>query len=108
MKVAHDIPARERVIVALDVPDLASLQKLLDRLGSGPATGTRTARWVAGATGFDAIESVTREMGGRAVTVENIHHWKLSADGNTLSIDSTTTGPQGRIHTLRVLTRVKR
>jgi prolyl-tRNA synthetase len=31
-KLAHDIPARERVIVALDVPDLASLSALLDRL----------------------------------------------------------------------------
>ena len=37
MKVAHDIPARERVIVALDVPDMAGLKALLDRLDGRPA-----------------------------------------------------------------------
>jgi orotidine-5'-phosphate decarboxylase len=34
---AHAIPARERVIVALDVPDLARLTALLDRLEGRPA-----------------------------------------------------------------------
>ena len=34
---ASDIPARDRVIVALDVPDLAGLETLLDRLDGRPA-----------------------------------------------------------------------
>ena len=100
-------PARRLVTERFEVDRKPHQFTPLDRLGSGPATGTRTARWLAGTTGFDAIESVTREMSGRSVTVENIHHWQLSADGNTLSIDSMTNGPQGKIHTLRVLTRGK-
>jgi len=37
VKLAHDIPPRERVIVALDVPDMAGLTQLLDRLDGRPA-----------------------------------------------------------------------
>ena len=36
-QIAHKIPARERVIVALDVPDLKSLGAYLDRLDGQPA-----------------------------------------------------------------------
>lgn len=37
MTAGHDLPARERVIVALDVPDLGALERYLERLEGRPA-----------------------------------------------------------------------
>ena len=71
MKVAHDIPARERVIVALDVPDLAGLTKLLDRLGGRPAFYKVGLELFVG-EGERAIEAV-RSRGGRVFLDLKLH-----------------------------------
>ncbi|HXU03154.1 MAG TPA: orotidine 5'-phosphate decarboxylase / HUMPS family protein, partial [Polyangia bacterium] len=71
MKVAHDIPARERVIVALDVPDLAGLNKLLDRLGGRPVFYKVGLELFLG-EGERAIEAV-RSRGGRVFLDLKLH-----------------------------------
>ena len=71
MKVAHDIPPRERVIVALDVPDLAGLTKLLDRLGGRPAFYKVGLELFVG-EGERAIEAV-RSRGGRVFLDLKLH-----------------------------------
>jgi orotidine-5'-phosphate decarboxylase len=71
LKLAHDIPARERVIVALDVPDLAGLNKLLDRLGGRPAFYKVGLELFLG-EGERAIEAV-RSRGGRVFLDLKLH-----------------------------------
>jgi orotidine-5'-phosphate decarboxylase len=71
VKVAHDIPARERVIVALDVPDLAGLSKLLDHLGGRPAFYKVGLELFVG-EGERAIELV-RSRGGRVFLDLKLH-----------------------------------
>ncbi len=71
MKLAHDIPPRERVIVALDVPDLAGLTKLLDRLDSRPAFYKVGLELFVG-EGERAIEAV-RSRGGRVFLDLKLH-----------------------------------
>ena len=71
MKVAHDIPPRERVIVALGVPDLAGLTKLLDRLGGRPAFYKVGLELFVG-EGERAIEAV-RSRGGRVFLDLKLH-----------------------------------
>ena len=71
MKVAHDIPARERVIVALDVPDLAGLKALLDRLDGRPAFYKVGLELFVG-EGERAIELV-RSRGGRVFLDLKLH-----------------------------------
>jgi orotidine-5'-phosphate decarboxylase len=70
-KLAHDIPARERVIVALDVPDLASLSALLDRLDGRPAFYKVGLELFVG-EGERAIELV-RSRGGRVFLDLKLH-----------------------------------
>ena len=71
MKLAHEIPARERVIVALDVPDLAGLSKLLDRLGGRPAFYKVGLELFVG-EGERAIELV-KSRGGRIFLDLKLH-----------------------------------
>jgi orotidine-5'-phosphate decarboxylase len=71
MKVAHDIPARERVIVALDVPDLTGLKTLLDRLGGRPAFYKVGLELFVG-EGERAIELV-KSRGGRVFLDLKLH-----------------------------------
>jgi orotidine-5'-phosphate decarboxylase len=71
MKVAHDIPARERVIVALDVPDLGGLKALLDRLDGRPAFYKVGLELFVG-EGERAIELV-RSRGGRVFLDLKLH-----------------------------------
>src|SRR5262249_4926207 len=71
VKVAHEIPARERVIVALDVPDLAGLRQLLDRLGGRPAFYQVGPELFVG-EGERAIELV-RSRGGRVFLDLKLH-----------------------------------
>ena len=71
MKLAHDIPARERVIVALDVPDLGGLTKLLDRLDGRPAFYKVGLELFVG-EGERAIELV-RARGGRVFLDLKLH-----------------------------------
>jgi orotidine-5'-phosphate decarboxylase len=71
MKLAHDIPARERVIVALDVPDLAGLKTLLDRLGGRPAFYKVGLELFVG-EGERAVELV-KSRGGRVFLDLKLH-----------------------------------
>jgi orotidine-5'-phosphate decarboxylase len=71
MAAAHQIPARERVIVALDVPDRAGLEKLLDRLDGRPAFYKVGLELFVG-EGERAIELV-RARGGRVFLDLKLH-----------------------------------
>ena len=71
MKTAHEIPARERVIVALDVPDLTGLKTLLDRLDGRPAFYKVGLELFVG-EGERAIELV-RSRGGRVFLDLKLH-----------------------------------
>jgi orotidine-5'-phosphate decarboxylase len=71
MTIAHQIPARERVIVALDVPDLAGLKGLLDKLDGRPAF-YKVGLELFLAEGERAIEAV-RARGGRVFLDLKLH-----------------------------------
>jgi orotidine-5'-phosphate decarboxylase len=71
MAPAHQIPARERIIVALDVPDRAGLEKLLDRLDGRPAFYKVGLELFVG-EGERAIELV-RARGGRVFLDLKLH-----------------------------------
>ena len=71
MAPAHQIPARERVIVALDVPDRAELEKLLDKLDGRPAFYKVGLELFVG-EGERAIELV-RARGGRVFLDLKLH-----------------------------------
>jgi orotidine-5'-phosphate decarboxylase len=71
MAPAHQIAARERVIVALDVPDRAGLEKLLDRLDGRPAFYKVGLELFVG-EGERAIELV-RARGGRIFLDLKLH-----------------------------------
>ncbi|HSZ81755.1 MAG TPA: orotidine 5'-phosphate decarboxylase / HUMPS family protein, partial [Polyangia bacterium] len=62
-KPAHHIAARDRVIVACDVPDLEGLESLLDRLEGRPSF-YKVGLELFVAEGERAIEAV-RKRGGR-------------------------------------------
>jgi orotidine-5'-phosphate decarboxylase len=68
---AHQIPARDRVIVALDVPDLAGLTALLDRLDGRPSFYKVGLELFVG-EGERAIELV-RKRGGRVFLDLKLH-----------------------------------
>jgi orotidine-5'-phosphate decarboxylase len=71
MAAAHEIAARERVIVALDVPDRAGLEKLLDKLDGRPAFYKVGLELFVG-EGERAIELV-RARGGRVFLDLKLH-----------------------------------
>jgi len=68
---AHDIPARDRVIVACDVPDLKSLAGLLDRLEGQPSF-YKIGLELFIAEGERAVELV-RKRGGRIFLDLKLH-----------------------------------
>jgi orotidine-5'-phosphate decarboxylase len=68
---AHQIPARDRVIVALDVPDLPGLTALLDRLEGRPAF-YKVGLELFVAEGERAVELV-RARGGRIFLDLKLH-----------------------------------
>jgi orotidine-5'-phosphate decarboxylase len=70
-KPAHQIPARDRVIVALDVPDLAELKTLLDRLEGRPSF-YKVGLELFVAEGERAIELV-RKRGGHIFLDLKLH-----------------------------------
>jgi orotidine-5'-phosphate decarboxylase len=70
-KPAHDIAPRDRVIVACDVPDLASLTTLLDRLDGRPSF-YKVGLELFVAEGERAIEAV-RKRGGRIFLDLKLH-----------------------------------
>ena len=67
----HKIPARERVIVALDVPDLKTLGQTLDRLEGQPAF-YKIGLELFVAEGERAVEAV-RKRGGRLFLDLKLH-----------------------------------
>jgi orotidine-5'-phosphate decarboxylase len=68
---AHDIAARDRVIVACDVPDLAGLNALLDRLDGRPSF-YKVGLELFVAEGEHAVEAV-RKRGGRIFLDLKLH-----------------------------------
>src|SRR6185436_17320582 len=70
-KPAHDIPARDRIIVACDVPDLAGLEKLLDDLQGAPSF-YKIGLELFVAEGERAVELV-RTRGGRIFLDLKLH-----------------------------------
>jgi orotidine-5'-phosphate decarboxylase len=70
-KPAHDIAPRDRVIVACDVPDLAGLNGLLDRLDGRPSF-YKVGLELFVAEGERAIEAV-RKRGGRIFLDLKLH-----------------------------------
>ncbi|HVU53359.1 MAG TPA: orotidine-5'-phosphate decarboxylase [Polyangia bacterium] len=70
-KPAHDIAPRDRVIVACDVPDLAALSALLDRLDGRPSF-YKVGLELFVAEGERAVEAV-RERGGRIFLDLKLH-----------------------------------
>jgi orotidine-5'-phosphate decarboxylase len=70
-KLAHQIPARDRVIVACDVPDLARLESLLDRLEGRPSF-YKVGLELFVAEGERAVEAV-RKRGGRIFLDLKLH-----------------------------------
>jgi orotidine-5'-phosphate decarboxylase len=70
-QLAHQIPARDRVIVACDVPDLNALEQLLDRLGGRPSF-YKIGLELFVAEGERAIEAV-RKRGGRIFLDLKLH-----------------------------------
>jgi len=68
---AHQIPARDRIIVALDVPDLTGLTALLDRLDGRPSF-YKIGLELFVAEGERAIELV-RKRGGRVFLDLKLH-----------------------------------
>ena len=71
MSVAHQIAPRERVIVALDVPDLAQLEALLDRLEGQPVF-YKVGLELFVSAGARAVE-VVRARGGRVFLDLKLH-----------------------------------
>jgi len=70
-KPVHQIPARDRVIVALDVPDLKGLETLLDRLEGRPSF-YKVGLELFVAEGERAIEAV-RKRGGHIFLDLKLH-----------------------------------
>lgn len=71
MTAPHKIPARERVIVALDVPDLPGLSAFLDKLGGQPAF-YKIGLELFVAEGERAVELV-KKRGGRLFLDLKLH-----------------------------------
>jgi orotidine-5'-phosphate decarboxylase len=70
-KLAHEIPARDRIIVACDVPDLKGLASLLDKLEGRPSF-YKVGLELFVAEGERAIELV-RKRGGRIFLDLKLH-----------------------------------
>jgi len=71
-------PARRSVVERFELDGKPHPFTPLDRVGSGPASGTRTAAWSEDRNGRDVSETVTREFNGRSATAAKTHRWRLS------------------------------
>ncbi|HZS48481.1 MAG TPA: hypothetical protein VFC63_25655 [Blastocatellia bacterium] len=71
--------------------------------GGTPPTGKRTAKWSADGNSVDIAEDTTfTGQDGQAMTRHSTQHWSLSADGKTLTIESTGQGRNGETHSTAV------
>ena len=72
-------------------------------IGSGgTAKGKRVATWRADGSGFDATEHATVEGEGGNDEIKGKRHWRLAADGKTLTIEMDLEGSQGPLKSKRV------
>lgn len=74
-------------------------------IGQGSGKGKRTAKWTGDKTAFESTESATISGPDGEATLSAKRKWTLSPDGNTLTIDMTTSGPQGEMVSKRVFTK---
>lgn len=101
---AHKIPARERVIVALDVPDLARLGDLLGRLDGAPAF-YKIGLELFIAEGERAVELV-KKRGGRLFLDLKLHDIpetvaRAVAAATRIEVDFLTVHTSGGFEMLR-------
>ena len=59
------------------------------------STGKRTSSWSMDGKGFDVIEESTIERGNGPENFKVTRHWRLSDDGNTLTIEMSFNEPGG-------------
>jgi hypothetical protein len=69
------------------------------------STGRRTSRWSEGRTSLEATERITVQAPQGEITITSVRRWTLAPDGDTLTIEITSNGPQGEMKSKRVFTR---
>jgi hypothetical protein len=69
------------------------------------STGKRTTRWSEDRTSFEATERVTVQGPEGEITLTATRRWTLAPGGDALTIELTSSGPQGEMKTTRVFTR---
>jgi hypothetical protein len=69
------------------------------------ATGKRTSRWSEGRNGFEATERATVQGPEGEIEITAVRTWTLAPGADTLTIEITTSAPQGEMTTTRVFTR---
>jgi hypothetical protein len=74
-------------------------------VGGGTGKGKRTSTLTADQTGFDATEEATFEGPEGEQTVKATRRWRISPDGNTLTIEMSFEGPNGTVKSKRVFTK---
>jgi hypothetical protein len=76
-------------------------------IGGGSGTGKRTSRWSDGRNGFEATERATIRGPEGEITLTVARTWALAPGGDALTIEMTSSGPQGAMKSTRVFTRQK-
>ncbi len=76
------------------------------RMGPNEVTGKRTAKWGADAATVETTETadVPTPDGGTA-SLKTWRKWTVAADGKTLTVEETRTGPRGEQKMKRVYTK---
>jgi hypothetical protein len=69
------------------------------------ATGKRTARWSEDRNGFESTERATVQGPEGELTITATRRWTLAPGGDTLTIELTSSSPQGEAKSTRVFTR---
>ena len=76
------------------------------RLASGEETqAKRIAKWNADGNGFEARDVAVFDMADGKVTITTVRKWLAAADGKSLVIEMSRSGPQGTVTSKRTFTR---
>lgn len=65
------------------------------QMGPNSQKGKRTVKWSADGSTLEIKETASIERQGQTFDIQTVSKWSLSADGKTLTVDQTRTGPQG-------------